>query len=314
MIENLKKVELHLHLDGSVRPETIKELSNSNEDLKDKMSVSPDCSDLKEYLEKFDLPIKYMQTKENLIRISKELIEDLKKDNVIYAEIRFAPQKHRKLGLSLEEVVVAVLTGLFNKEIKTKLILCMMRGDNTKNNLEVINVARKYNLPLDLAGNEKDYPNELYKELFDLINMYGLDFTIHSGEARGKESIISAINMGTKRIGHGINIENDYDLIKLIRDKDILLEICPTSNLNTKVVNNIKDHPIYNIYKNHIKISINTDNRTVSNISLNDEYKLLIDNFNFTIDDFIKINIDSINHSFLSENEKKELIEEYISE
>lgn len=311
-MKNMKKVELHLHLDGSVRIETINQLSGLPIDIvKRNMQVQQDCTSLIDYLTKFELPLKYMQTKNNLTRITKELIEDLENDNVIYAEIRFAPNLHTKEGLKLEEIVEAVLSGTQNSKLKVGIILCMMRGDTKEDNLKIIKLAKKYLnkgvCAIDLAGSEQQYPNELYKDLFEEINNLAIPFTIHSGEARKKDSIQKAIDFNATRIGHGINLENNKELISTIISKNILLEICPTSNVQTKAVDNIENHPIYNYYKLGIPISINTDNRTVSNITLTSEYQLLKDTFKFSYDDFIAINEMALDHAFIDETTKKNL-------
>jgi len=312
-MKDIKKVELHVHLDGSVRIETIQELSGLPlEVVKENMQVKEDCTSLIDYLTKFELPLKYMQTKDNLTRITKELVEDLTKDNVIYAEIRFAPILHTKGGLTLEEVVDSVLEGIRDSKIKIGIILCMMRGDTIENNLNIINLTKKYLgkgvCAIDLAGSEMEYPNELYKDLFNKINELNLPFTIHSGEASGASSVEQAIKFDTTRLGHGINLENNIDLINTIKERDILLEICPTSNIQTKAVDNIYNHPIDKYYKLGLPISINTDNRTVSNITLTSEYQLLQDTFNFTKQDFNKINKTALKHAFIDENTKKELL------
>lgn len=308
-IKDIKKVELHLHLDGSVRVKTITELSSLDYSYVEKQMVIKDekNASLTDYLKKFDFPLKFMQTENNLKRFASELVEDLIKDNVVYAEIRFAPIKHMDAGMDLDMIVLSVLSGLMNDKVKTKLILCMMRGDSKDNNNKIIELARKYNLPIDLAGDEKRYPNELYKEQFKKIEEYGLKYTIHAGEAKGAKSIMSALDFRTKRLGHGVKIENNEKLIDRIIKNDILLEICPTSNVNTKFVSDIKYHPIYDYYVKGIPISINTDNRTVSNTTLNKEYQLLMENFPFTVEDFININVNALNHSFLEPDEIEEL-------
>ena len=308
-IKDIKKIELHLHLDGSVRVKTITELSSLDYSYVEKQMVIKDekNASLTDYLKKFSFPLRFMQTENNLKRIASELVEDLIKDNVIYAEIRFAPIKHTDAGMDLDTIVMSVLTGLMSDKVKTKLILCMMRGDTKENNNKIIELARKYNLPIDLAGDEKRYPNELYKEQFKKIKDYGLKYTIHAGEAKGAKSIISALDFCTKRLGHGVKIEGDEKLIERLIKNDILLEVCPTSNVNTKFVSDIKYHPIYDYYVKGIPISINTDNRTVSNTNLNKEYKMLMDNFPFTIEDFININVNTLKHSFLNDEDKEEL-------
>ena len=310
MIENLKKIELHLHLDGSVRVSTIEELLDKN-NLEKELVVDENTKSLTDYLKKFDLPIKVMQSKENLIRISKELCEDLIKDNVIYAEIRFAPNFHTKEGLSLDEVVSSVLLGLDNKNIKTNLILCMMRGDSYENNKNIIDLAIKYRnkgvCGIDLAGDEAKYSTSLYKNLFSYALGNNLNITIHAGEAGTSKEVKDAISYGAKRIGHGIKIINDDEVINLVKQKQIPLEICPTSNVQTCNVDNIMNHPIKKLFDRNILVTINTDNRTVSNTRLNKEYKLLEEYLNFTREDFIKMNLIAIDKSFLTDDKKEEL-------
>lgn len=315
-IKKLKKVELHLHLDGSVSINTISNISNEDiNDLKNKMVASEKCNNLSEYLTKFDTPIECMQTKENLTLISKELTEYLESQNVIYAEIRFAPMFHTKQGLSYEEVVEAVLEGLnINKNIKINLILCMMRGMPKENNLKTIDVAYKYLnngvCGIDLAGAEDKYPLCEYIDLFEIIKEKKIPFTIHAGENGDYKEIDLAIKLGAHRIGHGIHAFESKEIQKEIKDKNILLEICPTSNIQTNSIDEYKNHPIYEFYKNDLKVCINTDNKTVSNITLNDEYLKLYNTFNFNIEDFKQMNINAIENAFLSDQDKKKLINE----
>ncbi len=318
-MENLKKVELHLHLDGSVRPSTIASILNMDEqDVRKKVCTNKDTKDLKDYLSKFDLPISIMQTKENLIRISRELALDLKNDNVIYAEIRFAPLFHMKQGLTMDEVITSVLEGLKQVPIKTNLILCMMRGSSYEDNYKVIETAYKFLnkgvVGIDLAGDEKNYPVDNYKDLFEIAKNKKIPFTIHAGEADDYRSIDNAIKLGAKRIGHGVRaIEND-NTIKLIKENNITLEVCPISNIDTKIYKNIKEHPIKKLYDENINITISTDNRTVSNTTLNDTYKILQNTFNFTKEDFIKMNQNAIKAAFISDKEKELLLKELINQ
>lgn len=313
-IRNLKKVELHLHLDGSVEIDTIKKITDEDIDvLKNKMIAKDKCENLSEYLTKFDTPIECMQTKDNLKLISSELVNYLEKENVIYAEIRFAPMFHTRCGLTYEEVVESVLEGLNeNTNVKTNLILCMMRGFPKEDNIKTIEVAEKYLnkgvCALDLAGAEDKYPLRDYVDLFNIIKEKNIPFTIHAGENGSYEEINLAIKIGTKRIGHGIHAYESDDTIKLLKEKNILLEICPTSNVQTNSVDKYENHPINKFYKDNLNICINTDNKTVSNVSLTDEYIKLHDTFNFSINDFKNININAVKSSFLNEDEKKQLI------
>ena len=317
-IKKLKKVELHLHLDGSVSIDTISKITNINSnELRDKMIAQDKCKNLSEYLTKFDLPISYMQTKDNLTLISSELVNYLQTQNVIYAEIRFAPIFHTKSGLSLSEVIEAVLEGLHsNTSVKTNLILCMMRGASKEDNLKVIDVAYKYLnkgvCGIDLAGAEDIYPLCEYTDLFEIAQSKNIPFTIHAGENRSYKEIELAVDNGAKRIGHGIHAYESIDLQKKLIDKNILLEICPTSNVQTNTVDKYLEHPIKDFYNKGIKVCVNTDNTTVSNITLNEEYLKLHNNFGFTIEDFINMNIMAIDNAFISEEEKQKLKDDLI--
>lgn len=313
-IKKMPKVELHIHLDGSISKEIASKLSDlSKSEVMNKIVAPDKCENLSDYLTKFDFPISLMQTKENLKEIASDLVKELESDSVIYAEIRFAPMFHTKEGLSFEEVVEAVLAGLkMNNNVKTNLILCMMRGMSKEDNLKTIEVAYKYLskgvCAIDLAGAEDKYPLADYLELFDIANSKNIPFTIHAGENRSASEVEKAILIGAKRIGHGIHAIYDKDVLNLIKEKDILLEICPTSNVQTNAINEYFEHPIKELYHNGISVSINTDNRTVSNISLSEEYLKLYNTFNFTINDFKKMNENSIKHAFLNEEMKNQLL------
>jgi len=314
----LPKIELHVHLDGSVRLDTVAELLGRNiNEVKYEMIAKEKCEDLNDYLTKFQLPVMVMQTSRNLERIAYELAVDMKNDGVLYAEVRFAPNKHTLEGLSLYDIVESVIMGLRRIDLKTNVILCMMRGDSLEANMKVIDVARHYlNIgvcAVDLAGDEAIYKTEDFRELFEYAKEKKVPFTIHAGEADGRESIKSAIDFDALRIGHGVEIITEEDLIKEVINKNILLEICPTSNIQTRVVDSYKNHPIKKLYDMNVPISINTDNRTVSNTTLKKEYQHLENSFGFTIDDFIKINKMAIEHAFISEIEKKDLLNKFNS-
>jgi len=312
-IKNLKKVELHLHLDGSVEIDTIASITNESvESLKNEMIAEDKCENLSDYLTRFNIPIECMQTKESLILISKQLVDYLENQNVIYAEIRFAPMFHTEKGLSYEEIVEAVLQGLnSNKNVKTNLILCMMRGMAKENNLKTIEVAHKYLnrgvCAIDLAGDENKYSLGKYIDLFEIVKEKSIPFTIHSGENGSYKEIELALEIGAKRIGHGIHAYESELIQDKLKEQNVLLEICPTSNVQTNSIDLYENHPIYDFYKKGLKICINTDNKTVSNITLNDEYIKLYNTFNFSIEDFKIMNINAIEGSFLSEEEKQEL-------
>lgn len=314
---NFPKIELHIHLDGSVRPNTVSDILNlDKKKIEKEMKVDNSCKDLNEYLTKFDLPLKILQTKENLIRVSEELATDLKKDGVIYAEVRFAPILHTRNGLSCEEVIESVIEGISRVDIKINLIICLMRNVSDNDNYKVIEAGLKYInnrvVGFDLAGAEAIYKTSKFEELFKYINKYNIPYTIHAGEADGVSSFKSAIEFGTKRIGHGVRIMEDNSMIKYAKEHNITFEVCPTSNIDTKIFKEYKDHAIKKMYDNNLNITINTDNRTVSNITLTEEYEKLINTFNFNLEDLKIMNINAINASFINEIEKEKLKQEYI--
>lgn len=312
-IKNLKKVELHLHLDGSVEPSTIAKLSGHTiEETIPELIAKDKCENLSEYLTKFDTPISFMQTKENLKLISKELVNYFERENVIYAEVRFAPMFHTKEGLTYEEVVESVIEGLKSDTVKTNLILCMMRGFPKEDNIHTIEVAKKYLgkgvCAIDLAGAEDKFPLKDYETLFDIVKENNIPFTIHAGENGDCNEIELALKIGTKRIGHGIHAIESINTQNLIKENGVLLEVCPTSNVQTNAIDTYENHPLKQLYEKNIKVCINTDNKTVSNISLTEEYIKLYNTFNFKIEDFHKMNENAINNAFLTENEKIELL------
>ena len=227
-IENMKKVVLHLHLDGSLRPETVYNwLVEQGEDVtleqvQNALMVERDCRDLNEYLQKFDLPCRMLQTEGHMEQATYELFEDLAKQNVIYAEVRFAPSKHLEKGLNYNEVVEAAIKGMerAKKEfgIKGNLILCAMRGKNKEKDESTVEVAKEYLnkgvCALDLAGDEENFPTSDYKNIFDEATNFGIPYTIHAGEADGINSMKAAIDFGAKRIGHGVAIANYFNCLR----------------------------------------------------------------------------------------------------
>lgn len=313
-IRKIPKVELHLHLDGSISKEVASKISGLLEkEIISKMIAKDKCENLSEYLTKFDFPISLMQTKENLYEISKDLVNRLEKESVIYAEIRFAPMFHTREGLDYDEIIQSVLAGLrSNSHIKTNLILCMMRGMPKELNLATIDIAEKYLnngvCALDLAGAEDKFPLEEYLDLFKIAREKNIPFTIHAGENGPASEVQRAIEVGAKRIGHGIHSIESKEVLELIKEKDILLEICPTSNVQTNAVETYKKHPIYEFYKKEIPVSINTDNITVSNVTISEEYLKLKNIFDFKIEDFKKMNENAIKHAFIDERTKEKLL------
>lgn len=317
-IHNMPKVELHLHIDGSLNVSRIKEKYNmTDEEIDNKMVAQDKCSNLNDYLIKFDFPISIMQTKEELEDAAIDLLNTLKTQNVVYAELRFAPQFHTKKGLSQDEVVSIVINAMKSVDIKSNLILCIMRGENNeKENLETIQIAKKYLnkgvCAIDLAGAEAIYKTSNYVDIFKYAKELGIPFTIHAGEADGVSSIEAAILCGAKRIGHGVRAIEDDRLIDKIKEENITLEVCPTSNIQTCVCKDYSTHPIVKLFEKGVNITINTDNMTVSNTTLEKEYINIIENTNITYNDICNMNRKAIEAAFLTDKEKEELLKKLI--
>lgn len=322
ILKKLPKIELHCHLDGSVRPETMYELLlEEGEDMEDisleqfeKMAkVVDECNSLVEYLERFSYPLKVMQRKENIERITYELLEDLSKQNVKYVEIRFAPFLFMEKGLSFDESVESVLKGMerakgdFN--ILSNAILVCMRHENVEKSIELVEKGEKFLgkgvVAVDLAGSEEGFPPENHKEAFDLAYKKGYNITVHAGETGRHENITKSIELlHAERIGHGIAAIKSPEVMELIKNKNIFLEMCPISNLQTKAVESLDEYPIKEFLDNDILVTVNTDNTTVSNTSLDKEYELLIDGLGFSIEDIIKLIKNSTEATFLPKEEK----------
>ena len=300
-IQNLNcLIDLHLHLDGSLPLHTVKELAEqqgitlqmTDGELKKKLSVPAGCRDLNEYLTKFEFPLTLMQTPEALEKCMHDLLTELEGQGVQYCEVRFAPQLHTQKGMSQNEVIEAVKAGLYSvagvkpESIHAGIILCCMRGSDNgqQNKITVEEAARHLGsgvCAVDLAGAEALYPTEQYADLFAYAKQLRIPVTIHAGEAAGTESIRAAVAMGAARIGHGIRAAYDAETMELLKEHHITLELCPTSNLNTKVVDSIGQYPIRQLMDAGVAVTINTDNMTVSDTCIQHEYQLLADTFAF---------------------------------
>lgn len=319
IVKDLPKVELHCHLDGSVSVRRLKELIlSSGDELPENWHTcvhAPQiCNNLEEYLKPFPLIVKYLQTEKALELAAYDVIAQAAAENVIYIEMRFAPILHCQGGLDCDGVVKAVLSGVKRAEqdfsVKAGVILCLMRGGSDDDNKRVIDAACYFYdngvAAVDLAGNEAKYPTGKYAGLFELAAAKGLPFTIHAGENGPSENVLTAIEMGASRIGHGLALSDSPKLRKLCAEKNILLELCPASNLQTKAAKSLRDYPINLFLRDGIPVSVNTDNRTVSNTDLTREFMLLS---SLGIDYKLMkiITLKSVEHAFLRETEKREL-------
>ena len=333
------KVDLHFHLDGSIPPKLswnlakkkgIKLKTGNFEEFKKSVEVDENCKSLYDFLKCFDIPVEIMQDEESLEECAYEVVNLAAKEGIVYLEIRFAPQLHKKKGLDEEKIVEAVLKGIkkgmeSNPSIKVSLILCAMvlgkASLNHEDNMKTIRVAKKFLgkgvVAVDLAGAEGVTPMESFRDLFEEANKLNIPFTIHAGESMGPENIKTAISFGAKRIGHGVTSIKSEEVMKEIKNKNITLEMCITSNLKCNVVPSFKEHPIKKLYDYGIKVTVNTDDMAILKTNIDKEYEILIKELGFTYNDLIKMNMNSIEASFMKEEEKKfylEKLKKYIKD
>jgi len=322
----MKRIDLHNHLDGSLPAKTILELAAMSDvelpaytidEISRHLTVSPDCTNLNEYLEKFAIPVSVLQTEACLEKAVFDLLEDLYYRDVCYAEIRFAPGQHLQRGLNQYQVVDAAVKGLKRAEqsypIRAQLILCCMRGADDQVNAETIDVTKLFLnngvCCADLAGAEAIFPTSDYRGLFGYAADHDVPFIIHAGEADGPESMWAAVSMGAKRIGHGIAAIKDAKLMEYLRETTLPLEVCVTSNVQTKGAPSFAEHPILDMLKYGIHVTVNTDNMTVSGTDLNHEFYVLKSVLGLTNEQEKKLTMNAIEASFLSEYEKEQLMQ-----
>lgn len=321
----LPKIELHCHLDGGIRPETVLDIAESEGitlpswdigEIRNMVTAPLDCQCLDDYLKSFEIPISVMQTTEALRRVAFELLEDAAGENVKYIEIRFAPVFHMEKGLSFEEVVEGVLEGIRDAEnkydIRGEVILSCLRHKSLESALETVEKGKAFLgrgvVAIDLASSEGEGFVLKFSEAIMLAREYGYRVTIHAGETGIGQNVLEAVEvMGAERIGHGVYIKDCPEAYKLVKEKQIPLEICPTSNLQTKAVDSLSKHPVYDYLKDGIRVTVNTDNRTVSGTDLTGEFEILEREFGFDFEDYKKVYLTSVEAAFVDEKEKKRL-------
>ena len=313
-ILNMPKIDLHCHLDGSLTQACLSELSGREVAIGE-LQVSEDCQNLAEYLEKFDLPLQYLQTADGLRKASRSFLLDLKKDNVSYVEVRFAPLLSVNEHLNCKQVMEAVLTGLeeAKKEclIPYNVIACAMRHHSTEDSLQMMKDCREFLgnglCALDLAGNEAAFPMEGFRELFAEAKKMGYPFTLHAGECGSVENVIESVNAGATRIGHGIALRGNSEAIAFCREKKIGIEMCPISNMQTKAVARKEDYPIREFLDAGLLVTLNTDNRMVSNSTIAKEMDFVQNNYGISDEELRKITENAIEVSF-AEDEVKQML------
>ncbi|AQP42636.1 adenosine deaminase [Streptococcus gallolyticus] len=323
-LKDLAKAELHCHLDGSISLEVIRQLAEmanivvpvSDKELKQLVVAPENAESLMDYLKTFDFVRPLLQTKEALHLAAYDVARQAAQENVIYTEIRFAPELSMDEGLSASETVEAVLAGLKQAEeefgIVAKVLVCGMKQspkEVTRDIFEhVVELAEKGLVGFDFAGNELDFPPAQLADLIKETQALGLPMTFHAGECGCAHYIADSIALDIKRIGHSTAIYNQPELIQEFIEKGVTAELCLTSNLQTKAAKSLDEFPFLALKNAGAKITINTDNRTVSDTNLTKEYALFVKHFGVSVADFLAFNKNAIQASFTNEAQKAELL------
>lgn len=322
-------IDLHLHLDGAITTDMARKLAQMQDiqipeddrELEKMLTVPDDCKNLNDFLKCFDLAQRLLQTEESLTEATRLIAENILSQGVIYAEIRFAPQKHTLQGLSQEDAIKAVLKGIEKTKLKANLILCCMRGEGNEivndkaqtlaeANEETLRLTKKYLVEdggvvaMDLAGAEGLYPTENFRDLFLKAKAMGIPFTIHAGESDGADSVRAAIEFGARRIGHGVRSCEDPEVVKLLKEEGIFLEICPSSNLLTCVVKDLSEHPFMDYFKQGLRVTINTDDMGIEGTTLAKEFQYVKETFNLTPEEEKVVLENAIDGAFTNQETK----------
>ena len=343
-IKRVPKALLHDHLDGGLRPETIIELAqqigykklptDDPKKLADWFEESCNSHSLVRYLETFSHTIAVMQSKEAIIRVSRECAIDLARDGVVYAEVRGAPELFTEQGLTLDQVVEATLEGYKQgmaeaaregNKIRVESLLCGMRQNNRSQEaaVAVVKYREKGVVGFDIAGPEDGFPPTNQLETFEYLRKENAHFTVHAGEAYGLPSIWEAIQIcGAERLGHGVRIIDDIDftgdkpklgpLASYVRDRRIPLELCPTSNLQTGAAKTYSEHPIGMLAKLRFRVTLNTDNRLMSRTSMSNEMSECVKSFGWKFADLQRVTVNALKSSFIPFEERLEIIEKVV--
>ncbi len=317
-IASLPKVELHLHLDCSLSYEVVQQLNPAitYEDYRASFVAPAKCTDLADYITRAIKGFELMQTKEQLRLVTLDLCKQLQAENVLYAEIRFAPLLHTLSGLTPAEVVQAVADateeGVNKYGVEANVICATLRHYNEAQSMETVQLVEQFKgtriVAFDIAADEAGFPIDAHINAFAYAKAKGIPCTAHAGEARGADSMWETLqHFQPTRIGHGVRCIEDPKLMQHLRDQDIHLEVCPTSNIQVNVFDVIEQHPANRIYDAGISMSINTDARTISDTTLAKEYDIMQQYFQWTLAHFKRCNLEAIRHSFAAETVKEKI-------
>ena len=316
----LPKVELHLHLDCSLSYEVVNKINPSiTEEIYRHDFIAPaKCLDLVDFLKRAVKGFSMMQTKKALQLVVQDVFKQLKADNTLYAEIRFAPFLHLEKGLTPYEVVqtieAATAEAVKQTGVEARLILCTLRHYTEEQSMATVKLVEQfkgtYVVAFDIAGDEAGCPITNHVAAFKYAREKGIHITAHAGEASGPESVWETLeNFAPSRIGHGARSAEDKKLMEHLKNKKIHLEICPSCNVQTSMYQEYKNHPVDELKKAGVSLNINTDCRTIVDITLNREYNKLHETFGWTKQDFYECNVNALKAAFIPEELKKRLIE-----
>ena len=310
----LPKVELHCHLDGSLSRNFI-EKRLGRKVSQEELSVSDDCRSLNEYLEKFDLPGQCLMDEEGLREAGNDVLRSMYQENVCYAEVRFAPLLSETSDMDCRKVIEAVIAGMNKGKqdfgVEYGIIICAMRHHSAEENLRMLQIVREYLgdgvCAADLAGAEALYPMSEFMDVFETVKKLGMPFTLHAGECGNVQNIIDSVEAGAGRIGHGIAMRGHRELQSELAKKGIGIEMCPISNLQTKAVQSTAEYPLREFLDAGLKVSINTDNRTVSNTSLAKELEFVQKTYGVSDEEIRKMMQNAAETAFARDDVKERL-------
>lgn len=313
-LRDLPKIELHCHLDGSLSKAFIEKRLNRSV-KEEELSVSEDCASLVEYLEKFALPGECLRDAKGLEEAGYDVLRTMSEENVIYAEIRFAPLLHVNRNFRTTQVLEALLRGLEKgKEefgVDYNVIVCVMRHHSFEESYEMLKEAYPFLgkgvCAADLAGAEGLYPMAGFMEFFAKVKALGMPFTLHAGECGEVQNILDSIEAGAMRIGHGIAMRNHPEVQQLVREKEIGVEMCPISNLQTKAVADTTEYPLREFIDAGVPVTINTDNRTVSNTSMTKELEFIQKVYGIKDEEILLLMRNAAKTAFIEEEKKQQL-------
>ncbi len=326
LVRALPKTDLHCHLDGSLRLGTILELAerqrvrlpaDTPEGLAKAIHMGEICASLKDYLVAFDVTLAVLQTEEALFRAAHELALDCAAENVRYLEVRYSPVLHTRQGLKPTTILDAVLEGLRAAKretgITSNVIVCGIRQMDPQTSVRLAELAVAYKgkgvVGFDLAGAEEGHPARKHREAIQLILDNNVNVTIHAGEAYGPESVAQALHWcGAHRIGHGVRLRESGDLLNYVNDHRIPLEMCPSSNVQTRSVAGFESHPLKFYFDFGLRVTVNTDNRLITDTTATKELLIAHERMGFTLGDLCTVLVQGFKSTFLPFREKQELL------